>query len=274
MEHSLTPLQAKLLESLKWFDNFCSENNLRYYAIGGTILGAMRHQGFIPWDDDIDLGMPRKDYEKLRQLSKTDTGRFKIESYASEANDFCYPFTKIYDTTTTLIEPKRKKVIRGVYIDIFPLDGIGNSKEEAFYNYKKVRRVSQLFEATNSTTRKGRSWLKNAVVCFFSLLPSFLLNQHKLRVKLNALCAKYDFDKCQFGGNLLGSYWEREIIDLSLLGTPKYYQFEDMMIYGPEKADAYLTQIYHDWRKLPPEEKQYSHHDFIHLDLEKSYLIK
>ena len=68
MEHSLTPLQAKLLESLKWFDHFCRENNLRYYAIGGTILGAMRHKGFIPWDDDVDVTMPLPDYQKFISL--------------------------------------------------------------------------------------------------------------------------------------------------------------------------------------------------------------
>ncbi len=274
MEHNLTPLQAKLLESLKWFDNFCKENSLRYYAIGGTILGAMRHQGFIPWDDDIDLGMPRKDYEKLRQLSKSLTGRFQIESYDSNAKDYCYPFTKLYDTSTTLVEPKRVNVVRGVYIDIFPVDGMANTEEEAFINYKKFKKHTTFFEATNTCVRKERSWFKNVAIIACKLIPSFLINQRSLRIKLNALCAKNDYDSCKFGGNLFGSYWEREIIDLSLLGTPKYYAFEDMMIAGPENADAYLTKIYRDWRKLPPKEKQVSHHDFIHLDLEQSYLNK
>lgn len=274
MEHKLTPLQTKLLDALKWFDNFCRENNLRYYAIGGTMLGAMRHQGFIPWDDDIDLGMPRIDYERLRQLSKKITGRFIVESYDSEATDFCYPFTKIYDTSTTLVEPKRVNVVRGAYIDIFPLDGIGNTRDGAIRNYKRVRRFTQFFEATNTTTREGRSWVKNASIVACKIIPSWILNQQKLRVKLNKLCSRYDFDQCQFGGNLFGSYWEREIIDLSLLGSPTYYNFEDMMIAGPEYADEYLTQIYRDWRKLPPKEKQFSHHDFIHMDLEKSYLDK
>ena len=272
MEHRLTPLQAKLLESLKWFNHFCRENNLRYYAIGGTILGAMRHEGFIPWDDDIDLGMPRKDYEKLRQLSKQVKGRFRIESYDSDADDFCYPFTKIYDTTTTLVEPKKIKVVRGVFIDVFPLDGIGNTEEEALCNYKRVKRLSQFFETMNVTTRKGRSWIKNLAVIACRLIPKFLVNQKSLRIKLNECCQKYDFDQCKLGGNLLGTYWEREIIDLSLLGTPTYYPFEDTMIAGPEFADKYLTQIYRNWRALPPKEKQVTHHDFIYLDLEKSYL--
>lgn len=272
MKHELTPLQSKLLESLKWFDSFCREHNLRYYAIGGTLLGAMRHQGFIPWDDDLDIGMPRVDYERLREISKSLTGRFVIESYDSNAEDYCYSFTKLYDSTTTLIEHKRVDVVRGVFIDIFPLDGIGDSKEEGFQNYKTIKKDIQFFETSVSGVRKGRSFLKNAAVLLFRLLPKCVVNPRKLRVKLNTRCAKKDFDSSKFGGNLLGAYWEREIIELSYFGKPKYYQFEDMMISCPEDADGYLTHIYCDWKKLPPKEKQVSHHDFVYLDLNNSFI--
>lgn len=272
MEHKLTPLQEKLLELLKWFDQFCRKNNLRYYAIGGTLLGAMRHQGFIPWDDDIDVGVPRGDYEKLKYLAKSECGRFRFETYDTEADDFCYSFTKLYDTATTLVEHKRVNVVRGVYIDVFPIDGIGNSLEEGYGNYKKIKRTCQLFETTVSGIRKGRSLIKNVMVIICRFIPRKLLNPRSLRVKLNTMCMKYDFDQCKYGGNLFGAYWEREIVDLSLFGTPKDYKFEDMIIAGPEDADGYLTHIYHDWHKLPPKEKQITHHDFIFLDLEKPYI--
>lgn len=272
MEHKLTPLQTKLLESLKWFDNFCKVHSLRYYAIGGTMLGAMRHHGFIPWDDDIDLGMPRQDYEKLKEFAKTEIGRFRFEIYDSYANDFFYPFSKLYDTSTTLIEHKRNDVVRGVYIDLFPLDGIGNSKTEGLSNYKKFKKLSVLLEAMVDGVREGRSWYKNVAVVVCGLIPKFILNHRTLRIKLNEISSKYNYDQCAYGGNFFGAYWEKEIVDLSIFGTPKYYQFEDMMIAGPEKAEEYLTNIYHDWRKLPPEEKQVSHHDFVKLDLERGYL--
>lgn len=272
MEHNLTALQEKLLELLKWYDQFCRKNNLRYYAIGGTILGAMRHKGFIPWDDDIDVGMPRSDYEKLKQLAKTECGKFRFETYDTEADDYCYAFTKLYDTTTTLVERKRVNVVRGVYIDVFPIDGIGNSKEEGYRNYQLFKKTCQLFETSVSGIREGRSLIKNAAVFACKLIPRIILNPRSLRIKLNEICMQHDFDQCKYGGNLFGAYWEREILDLSLLGTPKDYKFEDMMIAGPENADGYLTHIYHDWRKLPPKEKQVTHHDFIHLDLEKPYM--
>lgn len=272
MEHKLTPLQSKLLESLKWFDAFCKEHNLRYYAIGGTMLGAMRHQGFIPWDDDIDLGMPRGDYEMLKEFAKTEKGRFRFETYDSDAKDFYYPFNKLYDTSTTLVEHKRQDVVRGVYIDIFPLDGIGSTKTEGLSNYKKFKKLSVLLEAMVDGVREGRSWYKNAAVIACGLIPSCILSHRDLRIKLNDICSKFDYDQCAYGGNFFGAYWEKEIVDLSLFGKPQYYQFENMMIAGPEKADEYLTQIYRDWRKLPPKEKQVSHHDFVKLDLEKGYL--
>lgn len=272
MRHNITPLQVKLLELLKWFDGYCKENKLRYYAIGGTALGAVRHQGFIPWDDDIDVGMPRRDFEKLRELSKNQEGRYKFETYDSEADDYCYAFHKLYDTTTTLIEHKRVDVIRGLYIDIFPLDGIGNTKDEGLDNYNRFKRLNQLFETEVNGVRKGRSFYKNAAVLLFKLLPSCILNQRALRIKMNDICAKYDFDECKYGGNFFGAYWEKEIVELSLFGKPTYYQFEDMMIACPEDADGYLTSIYNDWRKLPPVEKQVSHHEFTYLDLDKSYL--
>lgn len=272
MKHSLTPLQAKLLELLKWFDALCRENNLRYYAIGGTILGAMRHQGFIPWDDDIDVGMPRGDFEKLKELAKTEMGRFRIETYDSEADDFCYAFHKLYDTTTTLIEHKRVDVVRGVFIDIFPIDGLGNSLEEGKNRYQKFKKWSQFFETMVSGVRKGRSFGKNLAVIVCGLIPRFIVNPRLLRIKLNHICSENDFDSSKYGGNLFGAYWEREILDLSLLGTPHDYEFEDTIIAGPEDADGYLTHIYHDWRKLPPKEKQVTHHDFKYLNLNESYL--
>lgn len=272
MEHKLTPLQQKLLESLKWFNEFCTDNNLRYYAIGGTILGAIRHQGFIPWDDDIDVGMPRKDYEKLKEIAKTEKGRFRFETYDSIAEDYCYAFTKLYDTTTTLVERKRVAVVRGVYIDIFPLDGIGATKKEGLSNYYRFKILNQIFESRVNAIRKGRSWIKNAAVLLLRIVPDFVLDQRLLRIKLNKIGAEYDFDECKYGGNFFGAYWEREIMDLSLLGSPKYYHFEDMMIAGPEDAEGYLKHIYGDWRRLPSKEKQVSHHDYISCNLNKSYL--
>jgi len=114
-------LQKYLLEMIRWFHDFCESHNLRYYALGGTMLGAVRHQGFIPWDDDLDVGMPREDYEKLYTLMKYHPGdRYMLETPYSDAPEFNYCFSKLYDTETTLVENLKYKIKRGLYIDFSP----------------------------------------------------------------------------------------------------------------------------------------------------------
>ena len=124
----MTELQNRLLIMLKWFHEFCVEHNLRYFALGGTLLGAIRHKGFIPWDDDIDVGMPRADYNKLMELSDQIQSPYVLETPQSPAKDFIYAYCKLFNTDTTLIEKRKKNMKRVIYIDIFPLDGLGNDE--------------------------------------------------------------------------------------------------------------------------------------------------
>ena len=133
----MNDLQLKMLDMMSWYHNLCEKNNLKYYVVGGTALGTIRHKGFIPWDDDIDVGMPREDYEKFKELASNSdlSARYAIE-FPSGKKDFLYPYGKIYDTTTTLIEHTRYKTKRGIFIDVFPLDGIGNDKDEATRHFE------------------------------------------------------------------------------------------------------------------------------------------
>ena len=115
-------LKETLIAMMQWFHQFCIDNDIRYYVVDGTMLGAARHQGFIPWDDDIDVGVPRRDYEKLASILNEKTeGRYVLETPDSPAKEFIYTYSKLYDTTTTLVEHARKDIRRGVFIDIFPL---------------------------------------------------------------------------------------------------------------------------------------------------------
>lgn len=266
----MTEVQEKLLDMLGWFHRLCVENNLRYYAIGGTMLGAQRHQGFIPWDDDIDVGMPREDIEKLeRIISRDNSERYVFETPETEEKDYFYPFYKLYDTSTTLIENTKRAIKRGIYIDIFPLDGIGNTLEESNRNYKKVKFLDDLLMAKVAGFRKGRKFYKNLVVALFRLIP---INDKKILHRLIAQCKKIKWDDSAWGGNLVGAWGMREIMPREIMGTPKLYKFENIEIYGVQKPDEYLTKMYGDWQKLPPEEKRVTHHDYILCDLNKSYI--
>ena len=263
-------LQKRLVDILKWFHEFCEKNNLKYYVLGGTMLGAARHKGFIPWDDDIDVGLPRDDYEKLIAVmnNKIFDEKFVLEQPLKN-KDYIYPYCKIYDTTTTLIENAKVKIKRGIYIDVFPLDGIGNSKKEIRDNFKKIKKLTALITLKVAGFRKGRKLYKNIGVALFRLVP---LNVNKMLLKLIKECSQYSYNSCLYCGNLLGNWGEREIVPREVMGKPTLYEFENIKIYGVEKPDEYLTSLYGDWRKLPPKENQKTHHDYLKLDLNQSFL--
>lgn len=264
--------QQMLFDMLEWFHKYCKANNLKYYLLGGTLLGAMRHKGFIPWDDDIDLGLPRKDYNELISSLEGKQGRYILESPYSNNTDFCYPFSKLYDTETTLIENKRYAIKRGIYLDIFPLDGIGNNKAEVQRRYAKIKGMYDFYLTRTGGIRKGRTWYKNLAIVLMTILPEKILNPVNLRRKLDEECAKLNFGSTKYVGNALGAWGSREFVRREVFGKPTLYQFEGAELYGPEYGDKYLTHVYGEWRKLPPKEKQVSHHDYIEFDLHKSFL--
>lgn len=266
----LTPLQNKLLEMLKWFHDYCCSNQIRYYAAGGTLLGAIRHKGFIPWDDDIDLVLPRPDYEKLISLFNEPMNGYILETPYSGNKDYLYSFSKLYDTSTTLIENLRYKCRRGVYIDIFPLDGLGNDE---FYmrNFSKIDRWNMFLMTRTCAIRKDRPTYKNAAIIISRLIPSIIIDNKELAIKIDRLAAMHDYESSDYVANVMGNYREKEIVKKHIFGNPTLYTFENIEIFGAEHYDEYLTKIYGDWRKLPSKEKQVSHHDYVELDLDKAY---
>ncbi|MBQ7274498.1 MAG: LicD family protein [Clostridiales bacterium] len=268
----MTEMQAKLFDMLKWFDAFCRQNELSYYAVGGTLLGAVRHNGFIPWDDDIDVAMPRDDYDKLITLMKGKTfGKYVLESYDSENDDYCYPYNKIYDISTTLIENYRKPLKRGIFLDVFPLDGAGNNELDSIKWCKHINRRYYFFLTRIAAVRKERSLYKNVAIVLSNIIPHVFVNNFKLRIKLDSMCRRYNPRDSLYVGNLLGNWGTKEIIKSSIIGNPTEYDFEGAKIFGIEHFDEYLSHIYGDWRSLPPEEKRQSHHDYLFLDLNNSY---
>ncbi len=257
---------------MKWLHAFCIENKISYYVLGGTLLGAVRHKGFIPWDDDIDVGMPREDYERFKACAGSipKGSKYLLET-PTENREFGVLFCKLYDTETTLIENTRFKARRGLYIDIFPIDGIGNTPEESRKNYKKIHRKKAFQYITVCRLKKKRSFFKNAAVLFSRM---FTAGWKKRAIKIDRLCASRPYDECRFVGNLLGAWNEREIVERAWMGEPVLYPFEDMQVYGPCNADRYLTAVYGDYKKIPPEGQRGGSHDYLFLDLSTPYLAK
>ena len=268
----LTEVQKKLLDMLKWFHAFCAENQIAYYVLGGTLLGAVRHKGFIPWDDDIDIGLPREDYERLKQCTDglPQDSRYILEVPSSE-KDFDYLYCKLYDTHTTLAEHVRARTKRGLYLDIFPLDGIGNTYEESLKNYKGILTAINFYNTRVCALRKGRKLYKNLAILVSRCIPGIFYNKKKRAAKIDRMCASRPYNESVYVGNLLGNWGKREIVERAWMGVPTLYPFEDMQVYGPCDADKYLTAIYGDYMQLPPEEKRVSNHDYLYMDLNTPY---
>ena len=237
-------LQKKLIPMLKWFHEFCVEHQLKYYALGGTMLGIARHQGFIPWDDDIDLGMPRNDYNRFIELCKGKRfGDYCLETIDTDNNDFFYGYSKIYDVTTTLVESARVDIKRGIYLDLFPLDGLSDSKEEAINYFNSIYRRYQFLLSRTCSYNKKRAFYKNLAVAIARLIPNCVIDNKKLMRSIDDLCRRRDFDSYKYVANILGNWGTREIVLRSSLGNPVLYQFENIMVYGVEKYSLSLPSV-------------------------------
>ena len=137
-----------------------------------------------------------------------------------------------------------------------------------------IRLLNMLLATRHCVPRSARAWYKNAGIYFSRAIPELLLNTKWLGRKLDYLCKRRPFDGCAYAGNLMGTYGYKEIVPRELFGSPKWYAFEDIFVYGPERVEQYLTLIYGDWKTLPPIEKRGIKHDFIYLSFDESYLSK
>ena len=271
----MTNLQNNLFNILCWFHDFCVKNNLVYYLAYGTLLGAIRHKGFIPWDDDIDVFMPRGDYERFLDLTMSITGKYIVESTRNGNKDFYHAFAKVYDTESLLIENTKKPIVRGIYLDVFPLDGAGQNSSDC----KRIERRLKLLNAykiIKSIPLKGhkRNILKNALILLASLFPPYKQNFVCINHKINDVCKNkfsYNESKYVFAGasepNLHFKFYDKKIFE-----APTICEFEGKEFFAPEKFVEYLENEYGDWQSLPPVEQRVSHHGILKLDLKQSYL--
>ncbi|MCI8744234.1 MAG: LicD family protein [Lachnospiraceae bacterium] len=245
------------LNLLVKFADFCEKENLRYYLAYGTLIGAVRHKGFIPWDNDVDVVMPRPDYTRFMELIL----RRPIEDYI-EVLDYhkvkTFPFIKLIDNRTRLKEHFLVTEDNlGIYIDIFPLDGFPDSKEEQHRLFKKAAFYYKLYAFANYRFNTGANFWKKLIKN--TLYPfSRLVSSYKVCELLNNLCKAYDYDQSNMVGDIVWGFDEREIISKECFQTI-YGEFEEYKLRIPQGFDQYLTQCYGEYMRLPKEEERIIH---------------
>lgn len=261
------------LDMLKVFVSICEQLGLKYYLIGGTLLGAVRHKGFIPWDDDIDVGMPRKDYEIFVERA----GMFLpdyifLQNYRTDEN-MIFPFTKLRNSNTTYIEvrTKKSKMNQGAWIDIFPLDFYENNERKRKILTKRISMINMRIGmeqhfVDNRTRSFVRSSMRKLVFAFIRKRYPTLKSAVKKVDDIYSSTSPSDI-----WVNKSGAYPGKEEVPVKWFGKGCYVVFENMKVCAPIEYDKYLKHIYGDYMTPPPIEKQIPVHDIEVIDLEKSY---
>jgi lipopolysaccharide cholinephosphotransferase len=261
MENStLKKLQQKILDLMSILHDVCKKHKLSYYMIGGTMLGAVRHSGFIPWDDDADIGMPREDYQKLVALPAKEWPGYIHMKTPYDSTKGILSYSKLINKNTTLVE-SYSDYVGGVFLDIFPLDGAGNNLLAAKIHFFSLFLRRILLSYNQALTPENR--ISRRILRFYAKKK----NVRNLFLKMENNALKKSFNESLYIGNIGGAWGFREFMPKSYLGSPRLYQFENELFWGVENPEAYLTSVYGDYMKMPPVECRASHHSFKYLDL-------
>ena len=256
--------QELLCSMLDDFVAYCKRHGLRYYLVGGTLLGAVRHQGFIPWDDDIDVGMPRRDYERFLALAEDEPVGAGLAVVSGTRGTLGNPYCELIHTGTRL-ERDSSRYIRKecrmlhLFIDIFPQDGWPEDDGAARRLVRRMNRGRYLIQCGRARIGKGASLLRTLVKTppvLFMRLYGYRRVIRRMDQKAKAL----DYDSCRYVGAVTyGIYGIGERCLRSEVTDFAEVSFEGKRYAAPGCYDRYLTQIFGDYRKLPPEDQQKSH---------------
>lgn len=269
-------LKEKELEMLKHFIDICEKYRLRYFLVEGSCLGAVRHKGFIPWDDDIDVGMPRGDYDKFLSIAQAELpNNFFLQNHCTD-KEYPMSFSKIRNSDTTFIEKSLQNcdINHGIYIDVFPLDGFtSNCIKKVFFIIKKYLlsfRISYLFVFEKKTPKKYtfRYFIKKVVKIISKVVYPDI---KKAVLKRDEHYRKYKYDASKLVANHSSPYEQKEVMPKEFYGDGIDGVFEGINVKIPKNYDAYLSTLYGDYIELPPEEKRIGHHYHTILDCKKSY---
>jgi lipopolysaccharide cholinephosphotransferase len=264
-----------LIRTMVAFMDFCNKHQITYFATGGTAIGAIRHKGFIPWDDDIDVCMLRKDYDRFLKLRKECTGMgYAIIDYHEKGNYI--PYAKFVNMNTTLIEFDYHQHASGVFIDIFPLDNVVDDFNVTKEIKKKIMRNVQLYKRTTFDLSWGHMWkyiCNKHLNTVSKVLKYKLIYHHQHDKYINILEKDESLLRNIEGDHILNYYTlyklEKEIFPKEWFADTVEVTFEDIKIKLPVGYHQYLTKLFGDYMTPPPDDKQVSHHSKYYCNLKE-----
>lgn len=258
----LKTIQDIELKALQFIDSVCKKHKLRYFLAGGTLLGAVRHKGFIPWDNDVDIAMPRKDYEEFIRIIEqeyTDTP-YRI-ARIRERNNYIYPFAKLYDDRTLMREEKYENPIEwlGIYIDLFPIDVMGDDMETAIHRFRAINRKLARYAACY--TPLPHASLSQRCIRLYQRIKYTILGRERCMNRLSKQLAALDYNQAVYIASTCGLRKEKEIMEQRFFSTSVDLDFEGLRLPAPIGWHEYLQAMYGDYMQLPPESARVAPHD-------------
>jgi len=262
----LRKVQLAELIILDEIKRICDLHGIKYYLAGGTLLGAARHTGFIPWDDDLDISMPRKDFERFAEICKTELDcRFELQSIDNEPKYNLF-ISKVRMKNTRLVDKVTANldIKQGIYVDIFPLDFCDGIDRNLIKRVKMFSFLAKLKAVKIGIAKKKSIWKSVSVVIIKALtffLPLKWINETTNHVLSSKKHGSMYINFCsQYG-------YKKQTMPIEWFGEGKEIVFENKYYRVPNKYEKVLTQIYGNYMELPPIEKRNTVHDFIEVDL-------
>ena len=260
-ELSLQEIKQIELDILKMFHAFCVENNIRYFISHGTLLGAIRYKGFIPWDDDLDVLVPREDYDRLIAVFK-DSEQYKLVAFEKNS-DYAFPYAKLCDMSTRKVEGSYDNgTVLGLDIDVFPLDhwddDLERAKQEVKLQQKNMFRLGLTKLRKPDSLNPAKRFVKGILMALCKVRGSAYYVEKIIKVanKPEQKGSRY------MGGKAWNVYGERDILPAEVFAEAIELEFEGEKFFAPVGYDTFLTSLYGDYLPEPPVEKRKTHHSF------------
>ena len=263
MDNNLRKVQLIQLDILNKVVDICNKNNIEYFLIGGTLIGAVRHKGFIPWDDDIDIAIKRDDYDKFIVIANRELKKpYKIEHYSVD-DSYRFYLANVVNTSVKVTQKKINSITSNVWIDILPIDGVPNNIIiRQLFKFKILYyRALVGFINIDIIRDKDRSLVEKILIKIGKIVPiGKILNLRKIRIKNDKMLRKYSYDKCNLVGTFFGNYGFHEIVPKEMFGKGSKVLFEGKEYNAPEQLDEYLTHMYGGDFELPNDNERIGHH--------------